>query len=195
VTSTPTSTPAPLQGTLSGASANDSGPINLTALGTDDWAHWGHTSTTSFEHKAGIAQQISNYTLPNGGATGHYALYSSGYSWSDGTPIAGATSPYGVYITGQGHAFRLTVPADNLATRTLRLYVGQYQVATQLSATLSDGSAAPYSDTFDIGLKASARYYTINYRAGSPGQTLTIVYTLTADNATGNIQLHAATLS
>jgi hypothetical protein len=171
------------------------GPINLTSQGTLDWAHWGQTSTTSFEHKAAVTQQISNFSLPNGGATGHYAVYPSGYSWSDGTPVASATSNYGVYLTGQGHAFQITVPADNLAARTLRLYVGQYQVAARLTATLSDGSALPYTETFDTHLGASARYYTINYRAGIPGQTLTVVYSLLTDNATGNIQLHAATLS
>ncbi|MEM7099870.1 MAG: hypothetical protein AAF541_16505, partial [Pseudomonadota bacterium] len=34
--------------------------IDLTSEGSADWAHWARTTATSFNHKAGVTQQISD---------------------------------------------------------------------------------------------------------------------------------------
>src|SRR5207249_1676700 len=48
-------------GALTGVVATPSGTQQLTTQGTTDWAHWGLSSPTSFDHK-NVTQQISNYT-------------------------------------------------------------------------------------------------------------------------------------
>jgi RHS repeat-associated protein len=196
-TSTPTSTATavPGSGTLSGSSAASSGQVNLTTQGTADWAHWGLNTASSFNHKAGVTSQIANFSLPNGGAALRGQLYGPGYAWSDGTPTSNATTIYGVYLTGASHGFQIVVPADNMTTRTLKLYVAAYKAQAQLTATLGDGSAAPFTSIVDNLTGTTFRTYTLTYQAGNPGQSLTVLWTMLADHGSGNLQLHAAALS
>jgi hypothetical protein len=196
-TATPTSTATavPGSGMLGGAGATTSGQVNLTTLGTADWAHWGLNAVTSFNHKAGVSAQIPTFSLPTGGTVTRYTLYGSGYTWSDGTPTASATTIYGLYLTGAGHAFQLVLPADNSTAHTLKLYLALTKVQAELSATLSDGSAAPYSNIVDNATGSTFRTYTLTYRAGSPGQTLTVAWTMLADHGSGYVQLYAAALA
>jgi Bacterial Ig-like domain (group 3) len=196
-TSTPTATATaiPGSGMLGGASAATSGQINLTTQGTADWAHWGLIAASSFTHKAGVSGQIPTFTLPTGGTVTRYTLYGSGYTWSDGTPVASASTIYGLYLSGVGHAFQLVLPADNATAHTLKLYLALTKAQAQLSATLSDGSAAPYTNIVDNTTGSTFRTYTITYQAGSPGQTLTIAWTMLADHGSGYVQLHAAALA
>src|SRR6201999_3430215 len=48
-------------GLLTASAANPSANTNLATQGTSDWAHWGLTAATSFNHKSGVTQQISNF--------------------------------------------------------------------------------------------------------------------------------------
>jgi hypothetical protein len=193
-TSTPTAAATPGSPSLSGSSATTSGPINLTTLGTADWAHWGLTATASFDHKTGITSQIPTYTLTVGGTVGRAVLYTNNYVWSDGTPTGSGSTPTGVYIGGVGHGSQLVLPADNVTARTLKLYVGLNKVLGKLTATLSDGSAAPFTDAVDNPTGTTYRTYALTYRAASPGQTLTVAWSLQTDHGGGSIQLHALTL-
>src|SRR5262249_48624512 len=87
--------------------------INLTAEGASDWAHWGLESENSFDHKAGVSQQISNYSVVGFGPAYAYADNTESYSWTDGTPTVSALStPTGVYAAGQGEGFEVRVAAD-----------------------------------------------------------------------------------
>ncbi|MEJ7712617.1 MAG: hypothetical protein WKF84_22910 [Pyrinomonadaceae bacterium] len=54
-----------------------------------DWAHWGLSSTTSFNHKGGTPQQISNYTRIGSGTVKRYTNNPTAYTWSDGDADAG----------------------------------------------------------------------------------------------------------
>src|SRR4051794_18497336 len=83
--------PTPGPGTLGGSLAAPSGPIDLTAQGTADWTHWGLTTASSFDQKAGVAHQISNYTVVGSSAPSRYANNSVGFTWTDGMPTAAAT--------------------------------------------------------------------------------------------------------
>src|SRR5207247_515427 len=49
-------------GMLSGSVTLPATSVDLTAESTPDWAHWGLSSPTNFDHKAGFPQQISNFT-------------------------------------------------------------------------------------------------------------------------------------
>jgi RHS repeat-associated protein len=192
--STATATAVPGSGTLNGSSAATSGQVNLTTLGTADWAHWGLTTSTSFDHKAAVTSQIPTFTLTNGGTVGHAGLYTNNYVWSDGTPTASATTMTGVYLGGVGHGFQLVLPADSLTTRTLKLYLGLNKAQAKLTATLSDGSAAPFTDTVDNTTGTTYRTYTLSYLAAGPGQTLSVTWSLQTDHGSGSVQLHAAAL-
>ena len=129
--------------------ATPSGTQNLTTLGTVDWAHWGITSASSFDHKAGVTSQISNFTVVGTGAANRYADNAFGFTWTGGTPTASATnSTTGVYIEGVGNGFQITAPADT-TQRTLTVYVDAYHAQGKMVAHLSDTSSPDYVDTHD----------------------------------------------
>ena len=178
-------------GSLSGAMATPSGPVQLTTEGSSDWAHWGLTVAGDFNHKAAVTQQI-NYS--NIGNALRYANNSVGFTWTDGTPTATATnSTTGIYVNGINNGFRVTAPADG-SLRTLKVYVGAFRTQGQLTAHLSDGSAIDYTDSSlsNSAPPTSLAVYTFTYRAATSGQILTVTYT--NKTANGNVTLQAATL-
>ena len=125
--------------------------VNLTTEGRIDWVHWGLSSETSLDRKAGVEPQISDF-IPVDASNGFVFVYqfadnANGYSWSDGTPTASVTnSTTGVWAYGTpliGSGFQISALADT-ATRTLKVYVGAFKARGQLEASLSDGSASAY---------------------------------------------------
>src|SRR5216117_567147 len=79
--------------------------VDLTAIGTRDWVHWGLFTETSLDRKANVVPQISDFTLldaTNGFAFVYqYADNDNGYSWSDGTPVPAVNNtPTGVWAYG-----------------------------------------------------------------------------------------------
>ena len=105
----------PITGTLIGASPAATAMVDLTALGTLDWAAWGFNVATDFDQKAGGTNQISNFTLIGPGPNGPYRYNNAlaAFSWSDGSPdpTAAATTT-GVYFNGLNNGYQITVPAD-----------------------------------------------------------------------------------
>src|SRR5205823_6855734 len=49
-------------GALIGSVASVPYEVDLTAAGNLDWAHWGFGGSDGFDHKSGVAQQISNFS-------------------------------------------------------------------------------------------------------------------------------------
>jgi Big-like domain-containing protein len=185
-------------GSLAGNTALPPSDVDLAAEGTADWAHWGLISSNSFDHRACVPQQISNFTKLGANKPERYADNFTAYSWSDGTPIASTNgTKTGVFTYGLTNGFLLTVPADT-STRTLKVYVGLYGAQGDFQAYLSDFSAPAYTD-MSLGSVFGNAYavYTLNYAAASAGQTLTIKYTPKTlyDGDFGNVTLQAATLS
>jgi hypothetical protein len=184
-------------GSLAGNTAPPS-DVDLAVEGTADWAHWGLISPSSFDHKACVPQQISNFTKLGTNNTERYTDNLTAYSWSDGTPIASTNgTKTGVFHFGLTDGFLLTVPADT-STRTLKVYVGLYGAQGNFQAYLSDFSAPAYTDTsLSSVFKNAYAVYTLNYAAASAGQTLTIKYSPKTlyDGDFGNVTLQAATLS
>ncbi|HTI97980.1 MAG TPA: Ig-like domain-containing protein [Dongiaceae bacterium] len=184
-------------GSETGAVAAAPATVDLTAEGPADWAHWGLTASNSFDHKSGVVSQISDF-IPLG--TNPVQAYSDNYTaftWSDGTPTSSAAgTPTGVFVTGITNGFQLTVAADT-TPRQLRLYVGGYGVQAELQASLSDLSAAPYTDT-SVNNQYGNTYavYTINYAAASANQSLQVTFRAfnLYDLTYGNVTLQAATL-
>ena len=186
--------PAGSGGSLAGSMATPPGTVQLTAEGSSDWAHWGLNSAGSFDHRAGVTQQISNYTLIGQPAT-QYANNPVAYTWTNGTPTATVSNTAtGIFTSGQAQGFRITAPAD-ATVRTLRVYVGVFRTQGRMVAQLSDGSAADYVDTSltNNAVVPTSGVYTFTYTAASAGQSLIVTFTQNAASA-GNIELQAATL-
>jgi hypothetical protein len=76
------------------------------------------------------------------------------------------------------------------------MYVGLWAAGGRLEASLSDGSAPVFLDTSLLNSSATTNaVYTLNYKAASAGQTLTIKWTVnTIFNAWSNVTLQGATL-
>ena len=186
-------------GSLSGTENPIPPSVNLTTEGTSDWAHWGLNVATDFNHKATGGSQISNVTLIGANSTkARFNDSTSTYSWTGGTPTASATNtPTGIYInnaTGPGRGFQFTAPADT-TQRTLEIFLGEFDASGTLEATLSDGSAATFTNTLPGAAGQTVQgMYTLNYAANSPSQTLTVKWTETADFGDDNVTIQAAAL-
>ena len=102
-------------------------------------------------------------------------------------------------IGANGAGFGFTVPADT-TSRTLKIWVALNRATGQLSASLSDGSAAQFIDSY--GASAADEFlgavYTLTYAAASPGQTLTVAWLETAafcpSFGCDNVSIHAVAL-
>jgi hypothetical protein len=174
-------TSAPLNG--SGQTA-----FNLSAEGDLDWAKWGSFNRFDYDHKAGVAPQIGNFTLTGG--IGNYGGAAANCSWVDGSVdqvVAGTAT--GVYVYGLGNGYQWNIPASPTPV-VLHLYVSSYITPAQLTFTLSDGSTPAVTTNLASG---AAERYTVTFAANSAGQTLTVNYVTTTD--AGNIALMAASLS
>ena len=187
--------------------------INLSAEGTLDWGHWGFWNEWTYNHKYGVAQQItcSFITVQDwAGWPGPYVIpYSerwragiTPFSWTDGTPVPvteGACDGVSVYgdkaYLGTAPGFHLECPADT-SPKTLRVYVGNSWGPANFTASLT--GAPTYTDTTLDGKNGGegatvSGVYTLDFQADSPGQTLIVEFTCT-DSWWFNT-LQAATLS
>ena len=197
VTTTATATTgvtATVQGSLGAAPSSS---VNLTSEGTADWIEWGDAAAANSNRKANVSPQISAFTSIGSGADSQSGGGGAVVTWSDGTPvISGTNNGQGVFVPGAGNGFRFTAAADT-TTRALRLYVNVYRATGRFTASLSDGSAPTYTDESLSNQGGMAGgVYTLYYRAASPGQTLTVTWTATAEygGGGGGIVLEAATL-
>jgi len=184
-------------GSLVGSAALPPTSVNLTTEGAADWAHWGTTTNTSFDHKANVVQKISDAMPMGSRPIVRYTDNRTAFSWSDGTPTTSSSgTPTGIYTTGLTNGFMLLAPAD-AAPRRLKVYVGCYGVQATFQAVLSDLSAAPYTDrSLSNFFGNSYVVYTLDYTAASAGQALIVSIRSTKlfDQSYGNVTLQAATL-
>ena len=118
------------------------------------------------------------------------------YSWSGGTPTASAAnSTTGLYFTGIGNGYQLSVPAQS-SQSVVKLYLGLWTARGRLEAKLSDGSVPSYVAYLDNSAGSVDRVVTLSFSAASSGVNLIIGYTVENNygNIWGNITLQAATL-
>lgn len=191
-------------GNLSGSFSSYTGNaatefFNLTTPTRFDWIQFPQ-SPTSPNRKLGGGSTIG---LPTAIGPGTKSLLgfngSYGLTWTDGTPTTSATkSEDGTYLSPAtptiGQGIQIVLPADT-DTRTLEVYWGSYSSAIKMVATLSDGSAADYTETHVTGGTGVSTYFrsTLVYTANSAGQTLTLQMTVTAlSGGQGNTWLMGA---
>ncbi len=166
---------------------------DLTQAGSLDWMHFGLTSASSINRKAGGTAPLA-YTVLSGTASrfGDGPALRPTHVWSDGTPTASSAGfSGGLYFPGNTASFSITAPADT-TERTLKVHLGGWNTSATLNISLSDNSAAAFSSTM-TGASIFHNEANVTYRAGSAGQTLTL--TLTATSSTGNIVLQSASLA
>jgi hypothetical protein len=173
---------------------------DLTAEGAVDWVHWGTHTEFGWNRKVALTPQIGPLVAMTAPGNGPYQFSDNvtGYSWSDGTPdVLVTNTTTGIWAPGKNNGFQLTVPADT-TLRRLRVYVGAFEAQAQFEASLSDGSALPYSDSsIDINTNAPGGVYTLVFAANTNAQTLTVTYVVKRehDNKVGNVTWQAATLA
>lgn len=173
-------------GLLSGSGVASSATVNLTTMGTSDWAKW-----PNYLHKISGGGKIGNYISIGSGTVSSYGNDARTVSWSDGTPTVSGSNQAGLFVLGLGNGFKLTVPADT-TTRTLTLYVGGWNSTGKLVAHLSDGSAVDYVNSSFSGTAKYDVVYTITFRAASAAQQLSVTWTV--GSGTGNVLLQGAAL-
>ena len=147
----------------------------LTLDGASGWAHWGLVGT-EFDHKASDST-ISDVTAI-GAIAAQDTSWTSGFTWTDGTPTTAATSTQtAIKVAGQGNGLTFTVAADT-TLRTAKLYLGIFKAQGSFTFHLSDGSAPDVvSQSLTNMNNSTFALYTIQYRAASAGQTLGITVT------------------
>ncbi len=169
--------------------------VNLTTEGASDWVHWGIYTGDSVDRKTGVVPQIGDATLI-GGPAYSFGDNATGFTWTDGSPnVSASDTMTGIYVVGVGNGFQVTFPAD-ANPKTLKLYLGSYAARAKVTAVLSDYSAPVFIDRSinNVG-NGPSTVYTLNYAAGSIGQTLTITITCQQMyDGFGNVTLQAATL-
>lgn len=98
-----------------------------------------------------------------------------------------------------GSGFQITVPADT-TQKTLQVFVGAFAARGELKASLSDGSAPQFTSSFAQTVNNSTNgpggVFTLNFAAGSPGQTLIVQWVVAQDySLSANVTLQAAALT
>jgi hypothetical protein len=186
--------------------------VNLTSLGTEDWALWGYASggtstslTPNVSMEGGSGISALTYLNPNSQplrGLGQYAINYE-YTWTDGNTVTSASDAWGGLQAdsgagpglGVGEGFSFTVPAST-TVQVLTVFVDEHLGVGQLTATLSDGSAPAYINSSIPTGDNSPGDYTIDYSAASPGQTLTVTWEETSYSSTyDNPAIYAVTLS
>jgi hypothetical protein len=171
---------------------------NLSTDGVIDWGHWGLATKNSFNHRAGVTQQINDVAIIGSGTTARYANNLTGFAWTNGTPTGSTSaSRTGIFVDGLSNGFQLTVSADTQPKR-LRVFAGLYGARSRMEATLSDFSAAPFiNNSLARVIQNGYAIYTFDFAAPGPGRTLTLRYTSDTlyDTTYGNVTWQAATLS
>lgn len=158
-----------LAASLTGSNVVSSASVNLSVVGTLDWARW-----PGYTHK-GTA--ISNVTT-----TGTLKTYSSG-------PRLVTPGDYsGIKVGGTGASFTFTVSATTVE-RTLTYYIAGWNSSGKVTVTLP--GAPTYTTAFSSST-SFARVITVKFRADAPA-TLRVTYSQTA--GPGSINMQAAALS
>jgi hypothetical protein len=142
-------------GTLSATVAPAPYHTNLTQEGTLDWASFGYYTANSFITKMGGTNELSNYTQIGSITPVQSAGNPAAFSWTDGDPDDPNHNPanqtrYRVRFTDMddNEGIRLTIPANDVE-KTLRVYLGAYSMAGEVTVYMEDGSIPTYTATLN----------------------------------------------
>ena len=153
--------------TLTGSNIESAASVNLSAVGTLDWARW-----PGYTHKGSAISDVTT--------TGWLKSYTSD------PRLIGDNS--GIKTGGVGSSFTFTVAATTVE-RTLTYYIGGWNSTGKITVTLP--GATTYTTTFSSSA-AYSRVITLKFRADT-ATTARVTYAQTA--GTGTISMQAAALS
>lgn len=190
--------------------------VDLTAIGTVDWAIWGEGDSTTMaptNSKAG-ASVISDLTdiNPNGivlRGLGQYGDFGqTSFQWSDGSPTVAdvwvnATIQHMTDIGDNpvGTGFGVTVIGSTEGTRTVDVWFGTHRGATEITATLPGADSVSFTviaDEYDGGNYNTFAHATFTFQTGSPADSLyitTLMKSFTPDSDYSNAYLSAVAVS
>ncbi|GLY03927.1 MULTISPECIES: hypothetical protein [Actinoplanes] len=165
--------------------------VDVDDQGTRDWVHFGLSSATSVNRRAGGTGEIKG--LGGVGERGRYDNNPETFRWIGGTPTSfvGATTT-GLYTCDSDGTFTLSVAATP-SRRTLRLYAGVWMARARLTATVAGRTATAELENREA---ISTAQWVIRFQAAA-GQTLRLTWATTAQfhPSCGNIDIQAVTLS
>jgi hypothetical protein len=182
---------------LSGSYTNETGAVNLTALGAEDARTYNTAGNTQIRKIGGgalITVSAWNYgsNAPDtvDGTSGGFQnrqMTTTDFETSGGVSTNITNDGSCVYMQSNNQGWRITLPAGT-GERTAKLYLGHYleggSTDLNLICTLSDASAGPYDPGLSLNLNSDIDLTaTITYSANSDGQTLTIDYYCTGSTA------------
>jgi hypothetical protein len=172
--------------TVTSSSSSAASTVDLTAIGTLDWAHWGFSKPDDFDHKATGNGLISNFVELGGTTTKQYSSSITTFSWSDGLDGGGRHpstngTPTSVYTNNVGGGYRVVVPAGT-TPRRLIFYAGLINAQGRMQIALTDASAPAHDSTYmQSNNSVLDVVYTIDFAAASNGQQLTVTWSLDKD--------------
>ncbi|MEU8184807.1 hypothetical protein AB0B86_29010 [Micromonospora sp. NPDC049047] len=166
--------------------------VDLTAVGTRDWVHWGPRGGNSTVRKRAGSGEITD-----AGGAGTRVGWDGNQEyvrWSDGSSQRSTDgSSNGVYTCGAGNGFTLAV-AGSGAPRTVQVYGGTWMARGRLEARLSTGGPARTVSLEDPYTARSAQF-TVRFTAP---KTARLLLTWTVDKVftthCGNVGLQAVAL-
>jgi hypothetical protein len=157
-----------LAASLTGSNVASTASVNLTAVGTLDWARW-----PGYTHKGTLISNVST----------------TGTMKSSTTPrVITPGDNSAIQVGGTGAAFTFTVAATTVE-RTLTYYIGGWNSSGRVTVTLP--GATTYTTTFSSSTTYS-RVVTVKFRADAAA-TLRVTFTQTGGS--GSIKMQAAALS
>ena len=178
---------------LQGAVSSPADVVDLTAVGSADWVHYGLNTSSSVDRKAG-AGIIGAMAVVGPGPLLQYQNNPASFSWTDGTPHAVAPpSPTGVFVDGLGSGFTIDIECG-VDPIVVRVYVGVYISQGRLNASLSDGSAPTFTDeSLESSSGTVVGVYSLLVRAASPGQRLRVTWIQV--KGSGNVTFQSVAVS
>ncbi|MFC0005639.1 hypothetical protein [Micromonospora siamensis] len=188
-TAAPTSAAPPPALTVVGADVPAT--VDLTAVGTTDWVHWGPVDGVDVVRRRGGSGEIVDEGGP--GPRGGYDANPEGFGWRDGDPVERVDSTMaGANSCGVGNGFRLAV-AGNGAERTAVVYAGVWMARGRLDLRLSSGGPTTSLRLEDPHTSHTAQF-TVRFRAAA-GVRLQIGWTVEESfTGCGNVGLQAVAL-
>ena len=172
--------------------------LNLTTKGVVDWWKYGLAASAFDTSAKDIGARVIHgaYTL----VPGYDAEAASPHTfqWSDGKPtVSASASARGLKCQATvSSGWEITIDA-NSALRTFTLFCTTFSCTSQITASMSDGSSANFSDTIAAANNtAVTAKYAVSFNSSTPGAKLTIRYEiLSIPGATAPyLQISASTL-
>jgi hypothetical protein len=168
--------------------------IDLTTLGSTDWAMLGQgADTNAFTEMAG-ADYIADVAV-SGGSKG---AFENSYlcSWNNGAGTETATAVKGSWEASYGATISFSVTNLEAGDYTMNVYSSKYRANGALTVTM--GTESVTTDFTVGGSSASSEYgvFTVNFTVDTTGDSLDVAYTTTdLGKDYGNVGITAITLA